>query len=200
MPYALIALAPSLGYRLALVAYPPDHGVPQPGLRLAVFGRWRSVSAAEARRHAAYGPFGFIASLLLGLILNVPVRALEFVTAVPAMNLSAPPWGSTLFLVMAFDVAAMSFIYMVSFVMALRSVSLFPRMMVVAWTLDLFMQLAIARSVSAVPGLPQSVAYGLHDLLQGNVTKVLISVAVWLPYLILSTRVNVTYRQRVERD
>jgi hypothetical protein len=34
-------------------------------------------------------------------------------------------------------------------------------------------------------------------MLTGNVKKVLISMALWLPYLLLSTRVNVTYRHRV---
>jgi hypothetical protein len=34
-------------------------------------------------------------------------------------------------------------------------------------------------------------------MLEGNLKKVLISAAIWLPYLILSDRVNVTYRQRI---
>jgi hypothetical protein len=37
----------------------------------------------------------------------------------------------------------------------------------------------------------------LHSMLEGNVKKVLISMALWLPYLLLSTRVNVTYRHRI---
>jgi len=41
------------------------------------------------------------------------------------------------------------------------------------------------------------VASALHSLLDGNVKKVLISMGLWLPYLLLSTRVNVTYRHRV---
>ena len=32
----------------------------------------------------------------------------------------------------------------------------------------------------------------------GNVKKVLISTCLWLPYLLLSKRVNVTFRHRVE--
>ena len=47
------------------------------------------------------------------------------------------------------------------------------------------------------PGLPPAVASALHTLLDGNVKKVLISVGLWLPYLLLSARVNVTYRSRV---
>jgi hypothetical protein len=34
-------------------------------------------------------------------------------------------------------------------------------------------------------------------LLEGNVKKVLISAGLWLPYLLLSRRVNVTFRHRV---
>ena len=44
------------------------------------------------------------------------------------------------------------------------------------------------------PNNPQSNAV----LLDGNVKKVLISVALWLPYLLMSKRVNVTFRHRVE--
>src|SRR3712207_7871645 len=59
-------------------------------------------------------------------------------------------------------------------------------------SLDLAMQLTIAEMVTAVPGLPQPVAGALHALLDGNVTKVLISVGIWLPYLLdrKSTRLN----------
>jgi len=90
----------------------------------------------------------------------------------------------------------MSFFYSVCFVLALRSVPYFPRMLLFAWGLDITAQLAIAKQVAAMPHLPHMVAEPLLDLLQGNITKVLISAFVWLPYLILSERVNVTYRQR----
>ena len=36
-----------------------------------------------------------------------------------------------------------------------------------------------------------------NPLLQGNMTKVLISIAIWLPYMMLSERVNLTYRSRL---
>ena len=44
---------------------------------------------------------------------------------------------------------------------------------------------------------PEKVAHALQGLLTGNVWKVLISIAIWLPYLLLSKRVNVTFRHRV---
>ena len=58
------------------------------------------------------------------------------------------------------------------------------------------MQLLVAQ-LTAAAGLPANVAVPLQSLLTGNVQKVLISMALWLPYLLLSTRVNVTYRHRI---
>jgi hypothetical protein len=197
LPYALAALAPVMGYRLAMAAFPASTLPGRTGFRLAFYGRWRPIDALSARTHPAFGPFGFMASLLIGMLLNVPVRSFEFLLAVPAMNWHAPGWGSAIFLTMAFDVIAMNFLYAVCFVMALRSIPLFPRMLLFAWIVDLMLQFGIARTVAAQPGLPDTVAAPLGDLLSGNVTKVLISAAIWLPYLLLSDRVNVTYRSRV---
>jgi hypothetical protein len=76
-------------------------------------------------------------------------------------------------------------------------VPLFPRLLAAIWASDLAMQLATAEIVAGTPDLPPKVAGALHALLEGNVKKVLISIALWLPYLLLSRRVNVTYRHRV---
>jgi hypothetical protein len=57
--------------------------------------------------------------------------------------------------------------------------------------------LIIARRMAAVDSLPEEVVSPLVELLQGNVIKVLISIAIWLPYLIVSRRVNLTYRSRL---
>ena len=197
LPYALAALAPVAGYRIAMAAFPGGILPGQPGFRLALYGRWRKLAPADARAHPAFGPFGFMASLLIGMLLNVAIRSFEFLLAVPAMNHHAPGWGTTIFHMTAFDVIATNFLYAVCFVLALRSIPLFPRMLLFAWSVDLFMQLAIARSVAAVAHVPPTVALALQELLSGNTTKVLISVALWLPYLLLSKRVNVTYRLRV---
>jgi len=197
LPYALIALAPILGYRLAAGSFPKGLVSRQPVFRIAKLGNWQTVDPLSARQHPEFGPWGFMASLLVGLMLNVPVRSFEFLLSVPAMNHYAPQWGETLFRVMAFDVIAMNFLYMVCFVMALRSFPLFPRMLALTWAFDLFSQLGIARAVAASPHLPPVVAQSLQDLLMSNVQKVLISVFVWLPYLLLSNRVNVTYRSRL---
>jgi hypothetical protein len=45
--------------------------------------------------------------------------------------------------------------------------------------------------------LPLNVVEALSTLLDGNVKKVLISAALWVPYLLLSTRVNLTFRHRL---
>jgi len=195
-PYLLLILAPFASMVFALRWFADADSLPQPATRLAVVGRWRSVTPPEARRHALYGTSGIMVSLLVGMLLNVPVRAAEYLAAMPALSGAVPPWLSTLHLLMTLDVVLLSSLYTIAFVAALRRVPLFPRLLVAIWMLDILMQLAIAKFTVAQGGLPPSVATALHTLLDGNVTKVLISVGLWLPYLLLSTRVNVTYRNR----
>ena len=149
-----------------------------------------------AHDHPAFGPAGLMASLLIGLLLNVVLRSGEFLLAMPAVNAHAPGWAARLFALMATDVAVMSFFYTVCFVLALRKVPLFPRMLLFTWLLDATAQLIIARQIGLYADLPPAIAQNLGELLRGNVTKVMISMLVWLPYLILSERVNVTYRHR----
>ena len=196
LPYALIALAPLAGFAIAAGSFPRGLLSAQPSLHLSFYGRWKKLGVLEARSNPAFGPAGFIASLLIGLLLNVVVRSFEFLLAMPAMGGHAPQWGNLLFGLMATDVIVMSFFYMVCFVMALRTVPLFPRMLLFAWILDIAMQLAIAKTIMATSGVPAQVTAPLHALLEGNIAKVLISAFVWLPYLILSDRVNITYRMR----
>ena len=197
LPYALIAAAPLAGFAIAAGSFPRGLLSAQPSLRLSFYGRWKKLGVLEARSNPAFGPAGFMASMLIGLLLNVVVRSFEFLLAMPAMGGDAPLWGNRLFVLMAGDVIVMSFFYMVCFVMALRSVPLFPRMLLFAWGIDVVIQLLIAKTIAATPGVPAMVAQPLHALLEGNITKVLISAFVWLPYLILSDRVNVTYRLRI---
>ncbi|MEO8560263.1 MAG: DUF2569 family protein, partial [Rhodospirillales bacterium] len=117
--------------------------------------------------------------------------------AMPALSGHVPAWLSTLHMVMTLDVVLLSSLYTIAFVAALRRVPLFPRLLAAIWVVDLVMQLTIAKVTMAVGGLPEGVAVALQGLLQGNVKKVLISAALWLPFLLMSTRVNVTYRGRV---
>lgn len=194
--YMLVVVAPFASTMLALRWFRGDQQA-QPSTRLARFGRWRSIDPREARAHPNYGAGGLMVSLLVGMMLNVPVRAAEYLAAMPPLPAEAPHWLSTLHFAMTFDVVLFGSLYMVAFVAALRRVPLFPRLLVAIWLGDLAMQLLTAELVTNAGGLPPAVATALHNLLEGNVKKVLISMALWLPYLLLSTRVNVTYRQRI---
>ena len=137
-----------------------------------------------------------MATLTIGMLLNIAFRTVEFAIAIPALSSEAPEWGVVLFWVTTADTVAMSFMYSVCFVMALRSVPLFPKMLLYVWILDILMQLTIASTASSMAP-PAEVAVALQDLLGSNIKKVLIAMTIWLPYLILSERVNVTYRHRI---
>jgi hypothetical protein len=196
-PYVLLILAPFASAVLALRWFRDGHLQPQPRTRLAVAGRWRKVSPVEARAHPLYGTTGIMVSLLIGTLLNVPVRAAEYMVAMPPVAGDVPAWLSSLHLAMTFDAVLFTSLYAVAFVAALRKVPLFPRLLAAIWIADVTMQLATAKLVASAGYVPPKVAEALHHLLYGNVEKVLISVAIWLPYLLLSTRVNVTYRSRI---
>ncbi|QPC98476.1 DUF2569 domain-containing protein [Qipengyuania soli] len=199
LPYLLIALAPVVALRLAESAFTDRSTAWTPRTRLARIGRWRDVAVETAREHRLFGPVGFLASLTIGMLLNVVLRSGEFLLAVPAIGTAAPDWARALFLSMAFETMAMNFLYMVCFVMALRAVPAFPRMLVATWIVDLAFQLRTATIVGSHEALPPDVAIALTGVLQGNVQKVCISIFIWLPYLLLSKRVNLTYRHRLAR-
>lgn len=194
--YMLVVVAPFASTLLALRWFSDGHLQPQPKTRLARLGSWLPVNRDEAEGHYLYGTSGIMVSLLVGMLLNVPVRAAEYLAAMPPLPAVAPHWLSVLHFAMTFDVVVFTSLYMIAFVAALRRVPLFPRLLVAIWIADLAMQLATAQMVGSTH-VPASVAAALHALLLGNVKKVLISMALWLPYLLLSTRVNVTYRHRI---
>lgn len=196
-PYLLLVLAPMVSIALALRWFAGGENLPQPALRVARLGSWQDVPASEAKRHKLYGTTGIMASLLVGMLLNIPFRAAEYLAAVPALSGPVPAWLATLHSAMTLDVILLSSLYAIAFVAALRRVPLFPRLLVAIWVIDLAMQMLTAQLVTGAPGLPPAVGSSLHALLDGNVKKVLISVALWLPYLLLSARVNVTYRHRI---
>jgi hypothetical protein len=196
-PYLLLTLAPVASALLALRWFSEGHLQPQPSRSLAVLGKWRTVTSAEVRQHRLYGTSGLMVSLMVGMMLNVPMRALEYLTAMPPLVTEAPPWFHALHLAMTFDVVLFSSLYMIAFVAALKKVPFFPRLLAAIWIGDLAMQVAMSNGIGRVPDLPPAVQDGLHQLLEGNMKKVLISVALWLPYLLLSKRVNVTFRSRI---
>jgi hypothetical protein len=198
-PYLLLVLAPFASTLLALHWFRNGDTQPQPVTRIAHVGRWRAVSPVEARQDPLYGTSGIMVSLMIGMMLNVPVRALEYLAAMPPVGGSAPGWLAALHFAMTFDVVLFTSLYMVAFVAALRRVPLFPRLLLAIWVGDLAMQVFTADLVVSAGNLPHGVAVALQSLLVGNVKKVLISVGLWLPYLLLSKRVNVTYRRRVPK-
>ena len=198
-PYLLLILAPFVSMVLALRWFADAEQQPQPSIRLARVGRWTSIGADQVKRHRFYGAGGLMVSLLVGILLNVPVRAAEYLAALPAISGNVPEWLAVLRAMMTLDTVLLSSLYVVAFVAALRRAPLFPRLLVAIWMLDLLMQILTAQMVAGTAGLPPRVAEALQTLLEGNVKKVLISVAIWLPYLLLSRRVNVTYRHREAR-
>ncbi len=196
LSYVLVIVAPIAGYFIARDAFLTSKSQVQPSYRFAIVGRWRRLETETAKANSSYGVVGFMVSLLVGLLLNVVFRTGEYFLAVPAMNGHAPGWGQAMFLMMTADVVIMNFLYMACFIMALRKIPLFPRMLLFVWGADVVMQLAVADQIAMAGNIPTTVVEPLVTLLNGNITKVLISAGVWLPYLILSERVNVTYRHR----
>ena len=197
LPYALLVCAPAAFLLLSLRWFSNGALHPQPRMRLARIGRWTTVDRAVARKHRLYGAGGIMVSLMVGMLIAVPVRALEYFGSMPAISGPVPAWLSVLHTMMTLDVVLMTSLYAVAFVAALRHVPLFPRLLAAIWGLDLAFQLVTAELVARTAGLPPEVANPLQSLLDGNVKKVLISIGLWLPYLLLSRRVNVTYRSRV---
>jgi hypothetical protein len=189
--------APLVSMALALRWFAGADRSPQPAVRLARIGRWRELSPPLARRNRLYGTTGLMAALLVGMLLNVPLRTAEYLAAMPALSGSVPEWLRLLNLMMTLDVVLLSSLYVIVFVAGLRRLPTFPRLLVLVWAIDLAVQAAIAAAASAEPGLPPAVSAALDGLLRANVMKALASIVIWLPYLALSKRVNVTFRHRV---
>ena len=156
-PYLLLIFAPLGSMLLALRWFADVGSQPQPMLRLARIGAWRPVGRLEAMRHPLYGTGGIMVSLLIGMLLNVPVRAMEYLAAMPALSGPVPAWLATLHMMMTLDVVLLSSLYTIAFVAALRRIPSFPRLLVAIWLLDLAMQLFTAQMVAGMPGLPRDV-------------------------------------------
>jgi hypothetical protein len=193
----LVISAPVMALRWALNRFSSEAPVSQPRFRLARVGRWRHIDFSECRKFKEFGPGGFMAALLIGLLVNVAIRTFEFFAAMPLPTLPAPIWIHALFMLMSLDLLILSSCYAIAFALALRRVPLFPRVLAGTWMLDMFAQIAMGQAIHLVSGVPAAVQMQLDALLHGNLQKVAISVTVWLPYLLLSRRVNLTYRQRI---
>lgn len=196
IPYLLVALAPIIGFLIGRDAFLGEGRRRSNAHHFSQIGRWKSVSVRDAIRHPSFGPIGFMASLIAGMLINIVLRTFEFMLAIPALTTDAPDWGVALFWLAAGDTVIMNFFYAVCFVMALRTVPLFPKMLLYTWLMDILLQLTLATQVSAYAP-PAEVVTALESFLLGNIKQVLISVLIWMPYLILGERVNVTYRHRI---
>ncbi len=197
LPYVLVIGTPLASMALALRWFATAASSSQPTFRLARIGQWQDVSQVTARRDRLYGTSGLMVPLLVGMLLNVPLRTAEYLAAMPALSGSVPEWLRTLNLLMTIDVVLLSSLYVVAFVAGLRRLPSFPRLLASVWVIDLAVQAAIAAAAMVEPGLPAPVSAALDGLLRANVLKALVSIALWLPYLLLSKRVNVTFRHRL---
>src|SRR4051794_30860457 len=101
--YMLVVVAPFASTLLALRWFSRGHLQPQPATRLARAGAWQRVSRGEAARHPQYGASGIMVSLVMGMMLNVPVRAAEYLAAMPPMPAAVPHWASVLHFAMTLD-------------------------------------------------------------------------------------------------
>jgi hypothetical protein len=196
LPFLLLGAAPVIGYRAASAWAARNPAPQQPSIRLARFGAWRSASDIDRRRGSIAGPTGFLVSLMVGLLVNVPVRSLKFLAIVPAVTTADPYWSKVLVLTFTLHAAATNFLYMVCFVMALRTMPLFPRVLLFAWLADLASQGLMASTIGST-GLPAELAGPLVDSLKENLAAVLIAMVLWIPYLIVSDQVNLLFRNRV---
>lgn len=197
LPYALIVGAPVASMILALRWFRGADRLPQPSLRLARLGRWRSLDARSARRRALYGTTGLMVPLMVGLLLNVPLRTAEYLAAMPALSGEVPAWLQALQTMMTADLVIMSSLYVIVFVAALRRLPLFPRLLACVWLIDLALQGGMGLAAAAFMSLPPAVSSALADLLVANAVKAMVSIGLWLPYLLLSRRVNLTFRHRI---
>ncbi len=200
LPYILVTLVPVAALLLALKVFPADGLLAQPEIRLARYGKWRELNCLDASSHPLFGTTGMMASLVIGMLINVPFRSIEFLLGIPAMGSHPPDWFVSLFALMTADLIMMNSLYVIAFVMAIRHVPWFPRVLLLVWGIDICSQLVIAQTVATNAHLPADVGTALSSLLTGNMQKVFISAAIWLPYLLLSDRVNLTYRRRVRVD
>ncbi|MGE4409679.1 MAG: hypothetical protein AB7D33_03800 [Sphingobium sp.] len=194
--YGLLLLSPLIGLFLAAQAFPRGQLFALPDIPIARFGMWRRVDPLTAHAHRSFGVSGLLVGFVIGLLINIVLRTAEFLSAVPSMAGVGPGWPQTLFLTLAADCILFNILYGAVFVMALRHVPWFPRVMLLIWLTDIVSQLYMARILGG-QALPEGVADALVTLLGGNIRKSLISIALWLPYFLLSERVNITYRRRV---
>ncbi|MBB4615662.1 hypothetical protein [Novosphingobium taihuense] len=194
LPFLVVAAAPVLGYRLGTSLFASRQ---QPALRLAIYGNWRPATPAElGKGEQGWRSFAWF-SLVSGILLNVPFRAFEYLTSIPAVTSNDPMWAHILQRAFTIDCALACFAYAMCFAAAVQRSPLFARALVAAWLIDVALQAMIAVQVGQAPGIPAYLIEPMNALLAMNVKKVAISISIWLPYLLISDNLNLLLRKRV---
>lgn len=175
----------------------PSGSLPAQSLSSVGARKWSRLDPLEWHQLRRFDNDMIFSMMVCGLLLNIPVRALEFVAAMPFPIVNAPGWYLALFPLMLLDLAVLTTCYAALSGIALSGTPAFPRLLIAVWLLDISAQLGIAAATAYIPGLPEKVMLLLIDLLHGNINKVAISVAIWLPYLLFSQRINLTFRGRL---
>jgi hypothetical protein len=178
LPYAFFVLGPAL--------------VLHAGLAM-LSGR---VAPPVIARHPLYGAGGLMLSLLAALAAAILLRALSFLSAIPAAGSGSSDWLGTLHGWLAADAVLACSLYALALAAGLRRSAHFPALLASAWAVDLAMQLVMASAAGGMV-LPAAVGDAFHQLLRGNLTRLLVSIGIWLPYLLMSERVAVTYRHEL---
>ena len=93
LTYALMIGAPVASVLLAFHWFREAESLPQPWYRPRS-SAVANVERTEVQSLPLYGVTGLMASLLLGILLNIPVRTLKFLAAMPLLGARRRP-GST---------------------------------------------------------------------------------------------------------
>ena len=116
-PYILLIFAPLASMILALRWFADGGDQPQPALRLARIGQWRSIEQAEAFaiHFMARRDHGFRCCCHAGQRAGARTGISR---AMPALSGAIPSWLTTLQLMMTLDVILLSSLYTIAFVAA----------------------------------------------------------------------------------
>jgi len=195
---AALRLAGQWADPLAWLPYALFVGLPALALHLGLSRLGGRIAPAAIARHPSYGAGGLMLSLLLALAATAILRGASFLTAIPAAGSQSSPWLDSLHGWLTADATIACSLYAVAFAAGLRRSAHFPALLASAWAIDLAMQLVMGSAAETMM-LPPAVGEAFARLLHGNLTRLLVSIAIWLPYLVMSERVAVTYRHELPR-
>lgn len=187
------------GDPLAWLPYALFVGLPALAFKFGLSGLSGRVAPAAIARHPSYGAGGLMLSLLFALVAIAVLRGLTFLTAIPAAGSDSSAWLDSLHSWLTADATLACTLYAIAFAAGLRRSAHFPALLASAWAIDLAMQLVMGHAAETMM-LPPAVGDAFAGLLQSNLTRLLVSIAIWLPYLVMSERVAVTYRHELPKE